>query len=127
MRGKREFDIADLLAAVPVPNHEVRSDEPNDEELRLRVPLRQRWFMRWPFSWVFPFSREKVVQLDVLGREVWSACDGEQSMEQIIEDFADRHGVSFHEARLSVSQFMHELMQRGFLVLVGSPKQEAEA
>lgn len=87
--------------------------------LVLQVPLKKKKYMGPPLSWIMPFSKYRKVSLDSLGQEVWTACDGKRTTEQIIEEFADRHFVSFHEARLSIMEFLRQLMRRGLIVLVG--------
>ena len=115
---KDGLNLQQWLSATPVRNAAVRS-ETSGEALLLCVPLQRRWWMAGPVSWCLPIRREKRLALDALGREVWTACDGEQTIEQIVEQFADRHALSFHEARLSVSQFLQMLVGRHLMVLVG--------
>jgi dephospho-CoA kinase len=70
-----------------------------------------------PLGWVLPFRKEKGVELDALGEEVFRECDGERRLEQIIERFAERHRVRFHEARQSVVQFLSLLFERKLITL----------
>ena len=118
-----KLTVADVLDVVAVHNEAVREETRSESEMVLYVPLKRRWYMRPPFSWVFPFSRERAVGLDRLGREVWRACDGTTTMERIIEQFASRHHITFHEARISVMAFLRDLMRRGLVVLVKEPGQ----
>jgi hypothetical protein len=110
--------VADVLDAVPVRNQSVREERKSDEEIVIFVPMGRRWYMGPPLSWVLPFSKERGVGLDRLGREVWEACDGKRTAERIVEEFAARHHVTFHEARLSVLSFLRELTRRGLVVMV---------
>jgi hypothetical protein len=105
------------LDAVPTCNRAVRVERRGDT-LILWVPTQRRWWMSGPLGWFLPFRREKGIELDALGQQVWQACDGERRIEQIIEDFAAEHRVRFHEARLSVMQFLRALMQRNLIALV---------
>lgn len=107
-----------MLAAIPTRNAAVR-EETRGDALVLFVPLRKRWWMNGPVSWCLPLRDEKGVALDALGQEVWQACDGQRDLETIIEAFADRHRLGFHEARLTVMRFLRMLAQRNLLVLVG--------
>lgn len=114
-----------MLDAVPVKNRAVRVER-HGEELRLFVPLRRSWFHRPPVSWLLPVKTERGVALDRLGREVWQACDGRRSVEQIAQRLAERYHLRFHEARASVMQFLQELTRRGVVVVV-APRQPADA
>jgi hypothetical protein len=78
--------------------------------------------MRPPLTWLLPLSRERVVALDAVGREVWQACDGQRTVEEIVEEFAARHRLSFHAARLSVLQFLQQLTRRGIVVMAGGAR-----
>jgi hypothetical protein len=124
MKNAPKPGYADLMEAVPVRNTEVVVERRGSRDVVLHVPLRQRWFNRPPFSWVFPFSSHRAVGLDALGAEVWEACDGRTPMETIIERFAARHALSFHEARTSVVAFLQQLTTRRVIVIVG-PAREA--
>jgi hypothetical protein len=106
-----------LLDAVVVKNAAVRLEERGDAYV-LWVPIRRRWWMRGLLGWLLPFRDEKGIALDALGRELWSECDGERSLETLIERFAARHRLRFHEARLSVQAFVRSLMERNLVALV---------
>lgn len=111
-------NLKQILAAIPTRNTAVR-EETRGEALVLFVPIRKRWWMTGPLSWCLPLRREKGVALDAIGQEVWQACDGQHCLETLVEDFADRHRLGFHEARLTVMRFLRMLAQRNLLVLVG--------
>jgi hypothetical protein len=110
------LDPARLLDAVVVKNAAVRLEQ-RAGAVVLWVPLERRWWMGPPFSWLLPFRKEKGVELDALGQEVFSECDGERRVEEVIERFAARHRVRFHEARHSVVQFLALLFERKLVTL----------
>lgn len=112
-----QLDMAELLAMIPVPNTAVRPHR-HGKTLILYVPYARPWWMK-AMGWIpgVHFRPEKGVALDGLGEEVWQACDGERTAEQIIEAFADRHSLRFQEARLSVMSFLQMLLQRNLIVL----------
>ena len=118
------FASAELLEAVPVPNTLTVVESADERELVLSVPLQRRWYMGPPVSWVLPFSKCRRIALDRYGMEVWRECDGMRTAERIVERFANRHRLGFHEARMSVLTFMRELTRRGFLVMTGMATQE---
>ncbi len=112
----------DLLDAVPTPNASAQT-QPAKTGVHIKVPARRRWWMK-PLSLVMPLSREpsRTLALDGLGEEVWALSDGRTRTETIIERFAAAHGLSFHEARLAVTQFLRMLTQHGAIVVVTQPK-----
>jgi hypothetical protein len=121
----RQVSTSELLDAVPMRNRTVRAEKDDEQELVLAVPMRRRWYMKRPFSWLFPFSTHRRVALDAMGREVWNQCDGDTAAEKIIEEFAGKHQLTFHEARISVMLFLKDLTQRGMIVMIGAPSRGA--
>ena len=118
------ISLKEILLALPVKNESVRFDSQTNESVRIYVPLKKKWFMGPPFSWLVRFSKERVIELDSLGHEVWKMCDGKTTIEKIIGAFATHHKLSFHESRLSVMEFLRMLTRRGIIVIVGSKPQE---
>lgn len=114
-----DLSHAQLLAAVPTPNGAVRCESRGDS-LLLWVPLQQRWWLQRSLGWLLPVRREKGISLDLIGSEVWRACDGESTVEQIVAAFAERHQLRFHEARAAVSEFLGSLVARNLMVLAVS-------
>jgi hypothetical protein len=53
------------------------------------------------------------VVLDALGRGVFDLCDAHRTVEDIVDAFAAAHHLTFHEARISVTQYLRELIRRG--------------
>ena len=116
---------AHVLDAIPVVNTAVRVELQENGAL-LWVPLRPRWWMGPPLSWVLPFRREKGIALDGLGRQVLESCDGQSTVERIVEGFAQRHHLRFHEARQSVLMFLKMLLERKIVALVVEPSTNAK-
>ena len=79
--------------------------------------VRPRWMVP-PLRWIVPYKPERILRLDKLGSLVWELCDGRRTVEQIIDRFAERHHLSFHEARVSVTSYLKELLSRGALAVV---------
>lgn len=121
-RKKRAIDPALLLDGVPVPNGAVRT-EIQERGLLLWVPIEKRWWMGPPLGYFLPFRNEKGIALDALGREIFCACDGIRTTEEIIEGFAKHHRLKFHDARLSVLSFLKSLVERKLVVLVAGKGQ----
>jgi hypothetical protein len=62
-------------------------------------------------------NRNRKLQLDALGTEVWALIDGDRSVRRIIEMFASTHRFQFREAELAVTQFLRDLGRRGIIAL----------
>jgi hypothetical protein len=117
--SKYALSMNDFLDSVPVANKKVETEQQTEESVVLAVPLRRRWYMNPPISYLFPFSTHRRVGLDKLGTEVWRYCNGSMTAERIIDEFSARHHLSFHEARISIMTFLKDLTQRGLIVMVG--------
>ena len=113
-----DWSYSDLLDAIPEPNPDSRTEAMSDGGLFITFRIRVSAFRRAPFKWFAkdrPFRYQR--QLDAVGRELWEMMDGRTRMEPIIERFADRHRISFHEARLAIMAFIKSLHQVGAITL----------
>lgn len=54
-------------------------------------------------------------ELDELGRYVWEQCASVLTVEQLIRQFAQHHGMNLREAEVSVLTFLQTLMKRGLI------------
>ena len=119
----RGTSLPRLLATVPHKNTAVKLRRVRDGML-VTIPMtRPRWLVP-PLSWILPFSQFRQVRLDAPGTAVLDLCDGQRTIEQIIDTFAGENKLSFREAQLAVVQFFRELVQRGIVALVGTSGRE---
>lgn len=107
----------ELLEGVPYKNQAIQLEEKDGGPV-LWAKIRPRWWMKPPFSWIMSYREQKGFRLDPLGFEVWEACDGVRNIEQIVEEFSERHQVSFHEARIVVMQFLRHMTKRDIVAVV---------
>jgi hypothetical protein len=108
-----------FLKAKPFANQAAAVDEKPGGGALVRVPLnRPRWLVP-PISWLLPFSRERKIELDPVGRGVLAMCNGRKNVERIIEEFAQANKLSFREAQLSVTKFLRQMTERGIIAIVG--------
>jgi hypothetical protein len=114
------------LLGVPVRNKAAGVVDYGDE-VRVSVALRRARWLVPPITWIIKPASEKTVRLDALGAEVWRLCDGRRTVEKIADEFARSHRLTFHEARVSVTSYISELMQRGALVMTADGAELEEA
>ena len=118
--GDHQQDAARLLdiqmASRPVANRAVTVARTDDGKLELSVPTEKRDWRR-QLRRVLPLPEEKNVELDYLGAEFFSLCDGERTVEEIVDDYMKRWNLSFFEARGLVLQFLRALMRSGLVAL----------
>ena len=112
----------EMLAARPVRNAAARVAEERPGELSIAVRTQRPRWMVPPLSWVVPLRPTRAVRLDRLGSQVWALCDGERTVEAVVDAFAARYNLSFHEARVAVTGYLKQLVQRGALAIEMPPK-----
>jgi len=118
--GRRTVSPEEPLRAVAFVNEAAERKDQGEGGCIVSIPLRRpRWLVP-PISWMLPFSSHRRVELDALGAEVLRMCDGKHHVEEIIENFAAKHKLTFREAQLSVGAFLKQMTQRGIVVLVGT-------
>lgn len=118
-KGRSELSVSHLLSALPHQNPEMQLQRLGNGVLATIPLVRPKWLVP-PLSWILPFSNCRRVELDAAGTAVLNLCNGERTVEQIIETFARDNKLSFREGQLAVTQFLRELVRRGMVVLVGT-------
>lgn len=114
-----------FLAALPTRNRAATEEPEQAGFLPVSVRVDRPWWLVPPISWVLPVRTKRTVKLDGIGRFVWEWCDGRRPVETLVDAVADREKLSFHEARIAVTQFVEELVRRGIIVLVVNETESA--
>lgn len=112
------------LESIPVRNPEVAQEEKN-EGLLLTYQVEVKPWFQGIFKRMSGRSSNiisKKLQLDGLGSSVWEMIDGLQSVQEIINTFAQTHQLGSREAEISVTGFLRDLGQRGLLAIKDAPE-----
>lgn len=116
----------DALRTIPVRNEAADVGERSGEGVFITVQrTRPRWLIP-PLTWAIRPRLTKTFKLDGIGSEIWSLCDGERTVEAIADIFAERHKLTFHEARVALTSYLKLLVERGAMVLA-RPKADERA
>ncbi len=107
----------DMLTARPVRNHAADVTLDGDT-LSVSVPLRRPGFLVPPLSWIVRPGAARRLVLDTLGKQVWEQCDGQRTVEQIVDAMSEAHDLTFHEARVATTNYLKQLVERGALAIV---------
>ncbi len=126
-KDQKRFSTEDFLQAVPHQNHAMKLRPRPGKGVLAEVPMKKPKGLIPPFSWLLPYSSHRRVELDPLGTEVLKLCNGQRSVESIIENFAQHHKLSFREAQLSVTRFLQMLVERGLIAVVGRGQKPGNA
>lgn len=105
-----------MLEAVPLHNTAARVERLADGTVKLYVRKIRPWYMK-PVAWVARPQPERCLVLDRLGSGVWELCNGIRRVEDVVDCFAEKHGLTFHEARTAVTTYLKALIQPGVLAV----------
>ena len=112
------------LKVVPVRNAGVRVLSSDERELRVEVALRysraQSILRR-----IIPARDTRRYVFDGVGREVYESIDGKKDFERLIDEFAERHRLTFFEARALLASYL-QLLVKSALVVATLPKASAD-
>ena len=86
-------------------------------QLILKIPTKRPGYLIPPISWVVRPPAFRSIYLDSIGADLWEWCDGKRDVEQVIELFAKKHNLTFHESRVSVTTYLKDLVKRGALAV----------
>ncbi|MHC5055666.1 MAG: PqqD family protein [Planctomycetota bacterium] len=107
-----------MLEARPVRNVAADVKPEGQQGVRITVKKRKPFFLIQPLSWIIRPRLTGTVLLDRLGSQVWDLCADDRTVEQIVDEFARRHRLTFHESRVAVTNYMKLLVERGALAMV---------
>lgn len=107
-----------MLQARVVPNLAARVETNDAGHVVVHVRNRRSGLLAIPpVSWMVPIKPERVIELDAVGSQLWRFCLEQGKVEKIVDAFADRYKLSFHEARVSVNNYLSTLIRRGAIVI----------
>lgn len=110
-----------MLAAHPVRNTAAAVREKGENTVTVVVKTRKPNYIIPPISWFVPYRPEREITLDAIGSRLWRWCDGQRTVEDVIDLFKDAYDLSFHEARAAVVDYLRQLIQRGILAVMMAP------
>lgn len=115
-RNPRNFDISrkQAMHAEPVAFPPVRTEN-KDGKFHVTVEFVRP---RWQRVLGADKTCERTFGLDAYGQEVYNACDGNTSVNDIVQHFAKKHHIDRAEAEQNVTTFLKTLIGKG---LIGIP------
>lgn len=100
----------------PIGHEYVRRKAMPSGEVRLTFMVPARGMAKWLLR--LPDKVEKTVALDAVGIQIFDLCDGETTVDQIVQKYTKRYKVDRHEAEIAVTTFMRSLVQRGLVTMM---------
>lgn len=109
------------LALRPQRNRLVEEREDGPGRLRVGVPQHYQGLLALARR-LLPLRDRRSWLLDGPGLEVWRRIDGTASVADLIAWLEREEGLSFHEARLLLAQYLGTLTRRGLVAVEVDPE-----
>ncbi len=100
------------LRLYPLRNPAVRYETQDNGCIMLIVPVRPRGLMKL-FHRLFKLPHEHRIELDETGSTVWNLCDGQRSVEAIVQKLTRQYKLERREAEYALFAFLDTLARRG--------------
>ncbi|MGD0110926.1 MAG: PqqD family protein [Armatimonadota bacterium] len=125
-RRQPRLTTEQVLQSRPLRNQALKTEEIDGGGLRLTIPRRREWWAKI-LAVVFPIPKERRLELDEAGREVWDLCDGEHTLREMIKVFQDRHKLTRAEAEWSLRTYLRDLGKRNLIfIAIEKPAQKKQ-
>lgn len=105
------------LLARPVRNPALQWEQLDNGEVRIILPRRDDRIGK-VLSVLFYVPKSRPVSLDMVGASVWQLCDGEHTVEDIVEALRDEHRLHRREAEVSLTEFLKTLGKRHMVAFI---------
>ncbi len=104
-----------MLSSRPARNSALDWEKTDDGEVQIKVTRQDdSWKVRL-LSKMFYIPRQRKITLDELGTEVWSLCDGKNTVGQMIEALSEKYQLNRKEAEVSLLNYLKTLGQKRFV------------
>jgi len=108
------------LSALPVRNTLITYHRSEAGETELIIPRRSDWLGKL-MAFAFFVPSERKIILESIGSDVWELCDGEHSVNQIVDALIEKHKLNRREAETSLTEYLRKLGKRR-LIAFAIPK-----
>lgn len=124
VKPKPVLSRQEALAVIPIRNPLLAWERTEEGGLLLQVPVEQRnLIIRWAIA-AFRLPPVRHIQLDEVGAAVWELCDGEHTVESIVQQMCKRTRMSRREVEASVSMFLKMLADRRLVAFTRGGKRK---
>ena len=106
-----------MLNSRPARNEQLEWEKNDDGEVQIHVSRQDSWKIRL-LSKMFYIPKERKITLDELGTEVWTLCNGNTTVGQMIETLSKKYQLNRKEAEVSLLTYLKTLGQKRFIGFV---------
>ncbi len=100
--------------ARPVRNPSLKWRINEEEIVEVIVPRRKDWFGR-VMGFLFFVPESRPITLDEVGTRVWHLCDGEHTVEDLIQTLSDEYKLGRREVEASLTEYLKMLGKKGMV------------
>jgi hypothetical protein len=112
------------LGALPVRNALVSYRRTEGDEMEITVPRRNDWLGKL-IAVVFMAPKDRKVVLDRIGADMWELCDGQHTVQAMVDSLVAKYKLNRREAEASLTQHLRNLGKRR-LIAFAIPKDAVE-
>lgn len=122
---KPKIERQEALAIIPV-RHPLIKWERREEEVVLSIPMRDDKFARLIKSLMKATRMAKELPeyrqlaLDEVGSRVWELCDGERTIDGVVQSVTGEYKLTRREAEASVTMFLQTLAKKNLIGLMSA-------
>ena len=113
-KNKPKLSREAMLNSRPARNDALKWEENDEGEVQIRVTRQDSWKIRL-LSRMFYIPKERKITLDELGTQVWTLCDGKNTVGQMIETLSKKYQLNRKAAEVSLLNYLKTLGQKRFV------------
>ncbi len=111
-----------MLSSRPIRNDLLGWARDSQDNIVVTIPRQKGWKARL-LSLIFHVPKEKKIELDEIGSQVWEMSDGQNTVEDIIEGLGQRYKLNRKESEVSLLAYLKTLGKKGLVgFMVDKPK-----
>ena len=119
LNRKPRIDRKEALAIVPVRHPQIQWER-KEKETILTIPTRTDRVAKIVKRLVRNLPETRQIALDDVGGSVWELCDGERTINAIVDSVSKRYKLTRREAEASVTMFLQTLAKRNLIGLMSA-------
>lgn len=122
---KIQLSREESLKSRPIRNKLLQWEKDLVNEVMIFIPRKETRWVKFLTKFVYIPKRQRIL-LDKLGSEVWSMCDGKNTVEDMIQKFSARHKLNRKEAETSMITYLKQMAEKGLIGFAVPKKKEVK-
>lgn len=106
----------EAMQVMPIRNPSLEWEVNEDSNVVVTLPRRRDLKGRL-LTFFFPIPESRPVVLDEVGTFIWQRCDGNYTMDELVECLCAEYNLNRKEVQVSLVEYMKMLGQRGMVAI----------